>query len=1005
MIKMPTQIQKYKFVSPSIQTREVDNTKRPRRTEEIGPVIIGRAERGPSFVPVQIKDRNEFLQTFGKPIPGGGTSNNDVWRDGNYTSPTYGAYAAYAYLKNRGPVTFIRLAGDQHSEATTAGAAGWPQDGFFTPDPVVSKNAGAYGLFLIDSGNLVSDFGNITGSLAAVFYMNSGSSVRLDGDTNYGMSINGSELSGAGQFVYNVEGDNTFKAIIKEGSGNAITASFNFNPDSEKYIRKVFNTNPILTNSEIIDSTSQNYRRYWLGQTYEDFATRNLVSGSTAKTTFGVIVPLASGSTHGGDFRFAGKRAKTGWVFSQDMTSNNTAYQPQNMTKLFRLKTHTASEWEQKNLKISISNIKSSKNLSNQYGSFDVEIRKIDDNDKSKQVVERFTSCNLNPASEDYIAKKIGNTYRSWDYGKRQWIEYGDYENRSKFVYVEVANEVDNSLTDPRLLPFGFYGTPRFKTATMTRTSILTAEDIKNGTLEQNAAFVRGSGSMPHAPSGSQPNDVLDGVEKITLGESGATQNIYDVDTFSASFAFPTHPLVVSSSDVNTTSPFDAYFGIDPYRNGSKRIVAENHVDIVSALPENFEDDERSVEISYYFSLDDVRQASASVPAATPGAPTSQWYADAFYESGSRVIGLAINVTGAYSPLTTQTTPSYESILTAGFNKFTMPLYGGFEGVDVTEKEPFRNSILKNGTETTNYAFHSIQRAIDSISDVETIEFKEAVIPGVKNTTLTRKLIDVCEERGDALALIDLEGDYTPNTENTSDEATRRGDVDTTISNLRDRGINSSYGACFYPWVKIRDEFSDTTIDVPPSIVALGSLAYAERVSEPWFASAGWNRGGLSNGVSGLSVINVKEKLNQEQRDKLYEANINPIAKFNRNEIVIMGNKTLQVTPSALDRINVRRLMIVLKKIVSNEAKDILFANNVKTTWARFISKVEPKLRSIKARFGLSDYRLVLNEETTTEDLVDRNIMYAQIYLKPARAIEYIAIDFVLEPSGASFED
>ena len=168
----------------------------------------------------------------------------------------------------------------------------------------------------------------------------------------------------------------------------------------------------------------------------------------------------------------------------------------------------------------------------------------------------------------------------------------------------------------------------------------------------------------------------------------------------------------------------------------------------------------------------------------------------------------------------------------------------------------------------------------------------------------------------------------------------------------------------------------------------------------------GFNRGGLTeNGAAGLQVVNVKYTLSSKERDKLYDANINPIASFPSEGLVIFGQKTLQVTRSAVDRINVRRLMIFLKKEISRMAATLLFDQNVKTTWARFKSKVDPLLTSVKTRFGLSDFRIILDETTTTPELVDRNIMYAKIFLKPARAIEFIALDFIITDSGASFDD
>ena len=152
-------------------------------------------------------------------------------------------------------------------------------------------------------------------------------------------------------------------------------------------------------------------------------------------------------------------------------------------------------------------------------------------------------------------------------------------------------------------------------------------------------------------------------------------------------------------------------------------------------------------------------------------------------------------------------------------------------------------------------------------------------------------------------------------------------------------------------------------------------------------------------------MLQVSEQLLSKDRDTLYQANINPVASFVSEGIVIFGQKTLQSTQSALDRINVRRLLIFVKKMVSRVSNNLLFEQNVQATWKRFTNQVVPELESIKTRFGLSDFKVVLDSTTTTPDLIDRNIMYAKVFLKPARAIEFIAVDFVITNTGASFED
>jgi len=271
---------------------------------------------------------------------------------------------------------------------------------------------------------------------------------------------------------------------------------------------------------------------------------------------------------------------------------------------------------------------------------------------------------------------------------------------------------------------------------------------------------------------------------------------------------------------------------------------------------------------------------------------------------------------------------------------------------------------------------------------------------------LTQHLIDTCEDRADALAIIDVPKVYTPFTDS-PDTFQQRNQATITecVSSLRTRGINSSYACTYYPWVQVLDTISNQLLWAPPSVIALGTLASSEAKSEVWFAPAGFNRGGLTEGAAGWPVTNITRRLTSKDRDNLYEANINPIATFPSEGIVVFGQKTLQVTRSALDRINVRRLLIYIKKQVSRISSGILFDQNVQVTWNRFLGEVRPFLASVQSRLGLSEWKVILDSTTTTPDLIDQNIMYAKIFLKPARAIEFIAVDFVITRTGASFDD
>ena len=257
-------------------------------------------------------------------------------------------------------------------------------------------------------------------------------------------------------------------------------------------------------------------------------------------------------------------------------------------------------------------------------------------------------------------------------------------------------------------------------------------------------------------------------------------------------------------------------------------------------------------------------------------------------------------------------------VLTEIVKGFHAPLVGGSDGTNIREANPFNNDQLKTNDASTSYAYASVDRAIELLRDPDLIEHNLAAMPGITNESLTTKLIRTCEDRSDSLAIIDLPDVYVPSSEQRCDTFAKK--IKTTprqaAQKLVNRQLNSSYGATYYPWVKIRDEQSSRDVWVPPSVVALGVMAFTEERDDVWFAPAGFNRGGLNAGNAGVPVLQVSEQLLSKDRDTLYEANINPIASFVSEGLVVFGQKTLQSTQSALDRINVRRLLIFVKKFV-----------------------------------------------------------------------------------------
>ena len=1020
----------FKFVSPGVFIKEIDNSQLPKTAPPVGPVVIGRFRRGPAFLPTRVESLSELIEIFGEPVRGDIAS--DVWRGGIPTAPTYGAYAAAAWLKNGSPLTVVRILGDQDPLASGTGdaTAGWKMGSTPKND---GDSGGAYGLFIMNSSS-VAQSGSVPGTLAATWYFDQGG-INLSGTIAGTPDI---VVSGSGVLIESTVSTNaastlyTAQIYTSGTSGQANngtpseTVAFNFDKTSKYYIRKVFNTNPTRTNQALISSNGSR-KNYFLGETYES-AVKSTLSGTKQ---YAVVLPLHNSNRAGQNFKKAAVPAQTGFFIAQDLRTTEgvepvasgdqnkltPAYDADNTAicpRLFKFHTLSSGQEEQRSFKISIENINYSKRSDvDPYGSFSVVIRSLFDSDSAPKIIERYDNCNLNPNSANYVARKIGDQYYEWDNTKKRLVEYGTYRNNSSIVRIEMASEVDLGQAHAELLPFGAQGpvkkqgfklefasascntfaTRAFATASfMSHTSSWgdAGVSVQNLNVATSLTDMFKAFDQPGNPYAQLPaSGIMWGGTNLGSGSSdNSVSGSNGQWAWIADIKFPDVNLRVNASDGNLSDPTLAYFGYSTNSGSTDTTFEASNLDLLRALPsdfDNFATDAYSKRM-FMFSLDDL-----SASAGTSGTFS--------YVSGSRAGGLSYTARNG----------SYKDIIDAGYDRFTVPLFGGFDGLDVTEAEPFNNTraLRADATSTTYAMYYSVKKAIDILADPEFVEMNLITVPGVTNESLTQHLVNTCEDRGDALAIIDPKGGYLPAAEQAGTEASRisANHVNEVVTNMQQRGMNSSYGCTYYPWVRINDDIGGGSLWVPPSVAAIGTMAYSEQQKAVWFAPAGFNRGGLSRGAAGFPVTNVRSKLTSAERDELYDVNINPIASFPSEGIVVFGQKTLQVTPSALDRINVRRLMIFVKKQVSRIAANLLFDQNVPATWNRFKAQVDPFLSNIKTAFGLSEFKVVLDESTTTPELVDRNVMYAKIFLKPARAIEYIAIDFNITNTGASFDD
>ena len=526
--------------------------------------------------------------------------------------------------------------------------------------------------------------------------------------------------------------------------------------------------------------------------------------------------------------------------------------------------------------KVGISNVKAAgEDGSTDYSTFTVTIRSFSDTDKRKSVVETYNNVNLDPASPNYIARRIGDRKLTID-SNGKLTETGDYSNKSTNVRVVV--------------------------------------------LDANSSIL-GPGSYP-----------------ISAAPFGHAAYVNPIKTNSAPEASWVPAVNFQTGSANNTSSSPVYYsGFD------------------------FEDAYKAI---------DNKQYLKPIPAgAVDGA----------------------NVVFAFdSQLSYVMTGSASTDMVK--RQFVLGFQYGFDGTNPTVRKAkagdtdWGNSNTQgfNCSNASQNGSIAYTKAINAVSNPDEYDINMVVTPGIVRSlhpSVTSKAIDMVEERQDCFYIADF-NDY----DDTITEATEQAN-----------SVDSNYVATYYPWMKTIDSNTNKLTSVPPSTLLPAVYAANDRLAAEWFAPAGLNRGGITGAVS------VLNRLTHSERDTLYENKVNPIAAFPGQGIVAFGQKTLQDKASALDRINVRRLLINLKKFVASTSRFLVFEQNTSTTRQRFLNTVNPYLESVQQRQGLYTFKVVMDESNNTPDVIDRNILAGQIFLQPAKTAEFIVIDFNILPTGASF--
>tara|TARA_R110001583_G_scaffold141597_2_gene293805 strand:+ start:2916 stop:5339 length:2424 start_codon:yes stop_codon:yes gene_type:complete len=751
---------------------------------------------------------------------------------GGLSEDTYVPYTVKEYLKNAGTITVVRVL----------------DMGGYTADPLA---------IVVYTGSSA----DTTGKVVSILHPSQNSDA-IGG--NFLQTLKAPDASAdltPGQLNFLLSGS-------ADTTGTTVSSSLRSSDDN--FIGNIFGDSPKASKSAYL---YLNFKQY-VSESYSTLISASFVSGSTLSV---------NGGTGGTDAVPRYSRATTPTIVSQHVGSPVSTYGSLITTDLFTVNHRAHGTSTNRDLKVSISNVKFASEIPNSdFGSFTLSVRKWNDTDKRPVTIETYNNLNINPDSPNYFARVVGDQYIDID-SAGKLIKYGDYPNQSRYIYVSPDAAVNNGSVAKGLIPYG------------------------HATVKQAV----GSSTFGTLPTASL---------RISQTDSGVENGTYNKNFH---YGFDFLNIDTGNDNINYLSPLDL----------ATPVAGDNKAFNLSTLKVH--------------------------PSASTGAETA---------------------------LSSSSSPT-------NARKFTIPFQGGFDGQNPATSKNTGTSIsdganimgfdVSTGTSTGTKSY---KKALNSISNPDEFDINMIITPGIISrvaSSVPQKAIDVCEARGDAFYIMDSVL-YNDSVSTTTTEA---------------ENWDTSYAATYYPWMKYRDTNLNKYVWVPPSVLLPSAFAFNDQIAAEWYAPAGLNRGGLTN------ATDVYSRLTHDERDDLYEGRVNPIAIFPGQGITVFGQKTLQSRTTALDRINVRRLMINLKKFVASTSRYLVFEQNTTATRNRFLSTVNPYLESVQQRQGLYAFKVVMDETNNTPDVIDRNILKGAIYLQPAKSAEFIVVDFNIMPTGASFED
>jgi len=1005
------------FKSPGFFEREIDLSERQQQPFGIPAAVIAPALRGPAFVPVTVGTFSDFVAKFGGLDP-----------------DRFGPYAVNEFLRHKTALTYVRVLGaganssTEHIGNTTRtgqvrnagflvtgsagghaphGDTGYVQFLCAKHDATARGDIGMPMFADNDSFDASNELNLLRGSL---FMASDAKAMVVNPAGSLGVSLVSTSNTNATFHA----ADGTFRLLISSSAGSSFASDgdlpgikefiVSLNPSSASYIGKVLNTDPNKFSQE----------KHLL---YTHFPVDSELAIPAIGDADFLTVGLLSGSAG-----TSGDSGNTSMSFADMFGHFDTRYQAPKTTKLisqpfgtkeydlFSVESLDDGAFANTRYKISIANIRKSTDDRSDYGTFSLQVRDFNDSDQQPSVLEQFDNLTLDPNDENYVGKKIGDKKAYFNHdaeeAERRIVITGQFANKSKFIRVNLEEAVKAKKVPASALPFGFRGHELLKT-------------------------------------NQQGNDfATTGMNRLTIHPTTSSAYFQDSLTGSILPPVPFRTKVTRGGQVAGTFPGkhsknevvnqDLYWGVKFERNVSPlnpNTTTERNELIanltkfmgIRKLDALYTGSSADTFNNNKFTLSRVLLPNTDVAHVTGSAKMHML--DSIYSRNGSPNSTDYKVTtGSLGRITLATLAALTSSIKfnkfSNFTKFTTFMHGGFDGVNILDKDAAKLNDKSTSTDTSggaatgftspglavnvagtklnNNGVASYRTAIDLLSSEFVSNHNMLAIPGLREPLITDHAADKTREFGKALSVMDL-----PQFDNSGnrlyDDRKTKPDVEKTIDALDARGFDNNYVATYFPDVEIDDAENTRRVKVPPSVPALAALAFNDKVAFPWFAPAGFNRAALG------FVKNVDVRLSAPDRDDLYDSRINPIATFPRTGFVIFGQKTMQQAKSALDRVNVRRLLNEVKRIVGDIAQELLFEPNTPQTRQRFVSQAVLQLGIVQAQAGLENFKVVMDGSNNTQKDVEENKLNGTIVVVPTRTVEFIAIDFIITNAGVEF--